>query len=266
MSRHIVLYRGLDFEQEELEHAQKHFVCTDRRPTIRFGDIVIGRYSVYPFYSDQEKDLEYIGAGFINSYYQHRYIADLQNYVYDLKELTPRTWDNLESLPETGPFILKGETNSRKSNWKRDMFAEDKKAAIEVYSRLSDDSLIGYQKIYIRQYVPLVTYTTGIGGMPVTKEFRFFVAYGEVISGAYYWQTHVDELSEVPSPDEVPKEFLREVIKRVNNQSNFYTIDVAQAVSGEWIVIELNDGQMAGLSCNKAEVLYKNLANVINKR
>lgn len=260
MSRNIILYRGLDFEQEELDHAKLYFTCTDRRPVIKPGDLVIGRYSVYPFYAEQAKDLEYIGANFINSYAQHRYVADLQNYVYDLKELTPRTWDDLSMIPEKGPFILKGETNSRKFNWNRDMYAETKKDAIEVFSRLSDDGLVGHQKIYVRQYVPLVTYMIGLGGIPITKEFRFFVAYGKVISGGYYWQTYMDQLSKVPSPEEVPREFLQEVINRVGNQCNFYTIDVAQTDSGEWIVIELNEGQMAGLSCNNPEILYKNLA------
>jgi hypothetical protein len=34
---------------------------------------------------------------------------------------------------------------------------------------------------------------------------------------------------------------------------------VAKTQSGEWIVIELNDGQMAGLSDNDPSVLYHNL-------
>lgn len=263
MNRPIILYRGDDFEKEELESASKYFTCTKRRPLIQKDDFVIGRYSLWPFYADQVKDIEYVGAKLINDYHQHRYIADLQNYVADLRELTPRTWVNLVDLPETGPFVLKGETNSRKSNWKQDMFAPDKKTAIEIYGRLSSDSLIGQQNIYIRQYVPLVTYMEGINGMPVTKEFRFFIAYGQVISGGYYWQNYVDELFHPPEPSQVPQDFLDKVIERVGNNSNFYVIDVAQTLSGDWIVIELNDGQQSGLSCNDPEVLYNNLRQVL---
>lgn len=262
----VILYRGFDFEREELESARKYFACTNRRPYIQKNDLVIGRYSLWPFYADQAHDIEYVGASLINSYQQHRYIADLQNYVADLQELTPKTWNNLVDLPDTGPFILKGETNSRKSNWKEDMFAPDKKTAIEIYGRLSNDSLIGQQNIYIRQYVPLVTYMEGINGMPVTKEFRFFVAYGQVISGGYYWQNYIDELSSPPEPSQVPKDFLNKVIKRVGMNSNFYVIDVAQTLSGEWIVIELNDGQQSGLSCNDPDLLYKNLHQVLRSR
>ena len=264
MSRHVILYRGLDFEREELEAASQYFTCTNRRPDIQKGDFVIGRYSLLPFYGEQAKDIEYVGAKLINDYNKHLYVADLQNYVYDLKELTPRTWCDLQDLPEGKSFVLKGETNSRKSNWKRDMFAADKKEAIEVYGRLSDDGLIGNQKIFIREYVPLMKYLDGINGMPVTKEFRFFVAFNHILCGEYYWQNYIDDLPEKPDPKEVSASFLQEVIRRVDGQSNFYTIDVGQTQSGEWTVIELNEGQQAGLSCNKPEDLYYNLSRVLN--
>jgi len=262
----VILYRGDSFEQEELEIASKYFYCTNRRPNIKENNLVIGRYSLWPFYSEQEKDIEYVGAKLINSSHQYRYIADLKNYVFDLKELTPRTWDNLQDLPNNISFVLKGETNSRKSNWKQDMFAVDKKAAIEVHGRLSNDSLIGYQNIYIREYVPLVKYMDGINGMPVTKEFRFFVAYGKVLCGDYYWQNYIDDLPNKPDMNEVPQSFLQEVIHRVGNNSNFYVIDVGQKISGEWIVIELNDGQQAGIpGTNCVEGLYLNLLKTIGE-
>ena len=263
MNRNIILYRGADFEQEELSEAHQFFECTNRRPDIQEADLVIGRYSLLPFYAEQAKDVEYVGGKLINNYQQHRYIADLQNWVMDLRELTPRTWRSLEDLPEKGPFVLKGETNSRKSNWLRDMYAPDKKAAIEIYSRLMDDSLIGHQKIYIRRYEPMVTYLEGVNGMPITKEFRFFVAYKQILCGGYYWQNYIDHLPEIPNPNEVPIEFLQDVVERVGDQSNFYTIDVGISISEKPFVMELNEGQMAGLSGCNPFTLYKNLDKAI---
>lgn len=263
--RPIILYRGNEFIDGELASASKYFECTNRRPDIKKDDLVIPRYSCLPFYFEQEQDIKYVGAQFINSHQQHLYIADLQNYVVDLKELTPATWKDLQDLPDNTSFVLKGETNSKKNSWLTDMFAVDKNAAIEVYNRLSNDGLIGLQKIYIRQYVPLEKYFDGVNGMPVTKEFRFFVAYGEIISGAFYWQNYIDDIGYEPNVSEVPVGFLDKVIKKIGDQCNFYVIDVAKTQSGDWIVVELNDGSMSGLSCNKPEVLYKNLYNSINK-
>lgn len=264
-SKYKIYYRKSLFDKEELKAAQKYFNCVDLVSDIKEGDFIIPRYSLYPFPRDQEREIINMGAKVINTYNQHLYIADLQNYVIDLGELTPKTWDDISKIPEDGPFILKGETNSKKSYWLKNMFAKNKREAIEVHSRLLEDSLISEQKIYIREYVPLVTYLIGIGGIPITKEFRFFVAYGQILTGGYYWQNYSEDLECVPSVDEVPKEFLQKVIDKVGNNSNFYVIDVAQKQNGDWIVIELNDGMQGGLSENDPDTLYKNLKEAIDK-
>lgn len=233
---------------------------------VQAGDLVVGRYSVLPFYKDIERDLRLSEATLINTLAQHRYVADVREYAADLKEMTPETWTRLEDLPEDGPFVLKGETNSRKFDWNTHMFANNKRDAIVVHSRLVDDSLIREQNIVIRRYVPLKTYLKGIKDLPVTKEFRFFVCYGVVLCGGYYWSSHVDDLPEVPSPDEVPPSFLQEALRRIGDRVNFYALDVAQTESGDWIVIELNDGQMSGTSCNDLPTLYRRLKEVIQER
>jgi len=267
-------YRKSLMDKAELVSAQKHFTCVDlisNLPIIQSYEVgdqkstVVARYSLFPFPRDQEREIINMGHQLINSYEQHRYIADLQNYVFDLKELTPKTWTRLEDLPEQGPFILKGETNSRKQNWSRDMFASNKQEAIAVHSRLCDDGLIGNQNIYIRQYEPMITYLTGLNGIPITKEFRFFVAYGQVIAGGYYWQNYADDLPAIPDYHEVPSSFLQEVIKRVDGQVNFFVIDVGQKLNGEWQVVELNDGQQSGLSCIDPETLYARLYKALNR-
>ncbi len=139
------------------------------------------------------------------------------------------------------------------------MFAKNKQEAIQVYRNLQDDSLIASQDVYVREYVPLVKLGEGIGGQPVTMEFRFFVLFGKVISGGFYWSTFVDELEAVPNPNSVPDEFLQKAINRVKDKINFFVLDVAQKENGDWVVVELNDGQMSGLSENDPEILYKNM-------
>ena len=102
--------------------------------------------------------------------------------------------------------------------------------------------------------------------MPVTKEFRFFVAYGKILCGDYYWQNYIDDLPEVPKVSDVPIDFLQKVIDRIGNKSNFYVIDVGQRQAGNCIVIELNDGQQAGLpGYHCATDLYYNLSKVIGE-
>lgn len=262
----IIYYRPSLMEESELSAAKQHFKCVSLLSDIDSDSLVIPRYSLFPFPLDQEKEILSRGASLINTFNQHRYAADLQNYVLDLQGLTPKTWDRLQDILQEGPFILKGETNSKKSNWKLDMFALNKQEAIAIHGRLCDDGLIGQQKIFVRQYVPLKTYLLGIGDIPITEEYRFFAAYGEILCGAYYWQNYLEDLSEVPDHTRVPQEFLQQVLSRIDGQINFVVIDVAKTEAGEWLVIELNDGCQSGLSCIDPNVLYARLKEVIKEK
>ncbi len=253
-----ILFRSSLDTQHEQEVISKYFHIYTSRMNIIENSLVIARYSCWPFYKELEDDLKYKNSHLINSYSQHLYAADLINYVSDLKELTPETWTDITHVPDI-PVILKGETNGKKFQWSSMMFAANKKEAIEVYGKLCNDGLISEQKIYIRKYVPLKTYLIGFQGLPITHEFRIFVAYGQVLSKGYYWSNYYEDLEEKPDPETIPKDFIDEVIKRIGTKINFYAVDVAQTQEGHWIVVEVNDGQQAGLSCNDPKELYSNL-------
>lgn len=254
-------------DEDELAAAKRHFVTYKSRMSVTGGELVVGRYSVLPYYKELENDINSVGAALINSYKQHRYVADLQNYAADLGELTPRAWNWREFpyLPDM-PFIIKGETNSRKDLWDTHMFAQTKEDAVAVYQRLMADSLISRQEIYVREYVPLKKLGVGLHQQPITVEFRFFVLYGQIVSGGFYWSNHLGDIEEVPSPTMVPQEFLRSAIDRVKDNVNFFVMDVALTESGRWVVIELNDGQMSGLSENDPNVLYMNMKHLMFKQ
>ena len=264
--RPVVLFRDQGMaEQGEREVIEKYFTVITQRADVRKHSYrtVIPRYSCLPFYKEFETDVVSLGGRLINSYSEHRYLADLQNWVGDLKEMTPKTWFRLQDIPEKGPFFLKGETNSLKSLWPEGCYAETRREAIDVSRRLLQDSLISTQNVYIREFIKLKTVATGLNGMPVANEFRFFVYKGQILTGAFYWSSHVADLPAVPSADQVPKAFLDEVLRRIGDNANFYVVDAAQTESGEWIVVELNDACMSGLSENDPDTLYRNLRAVL---
>ncbi len=265
--RHVILYRRCNNpndDDREIKALQSvGFTLLTNRAEIKPGDLVVPRYSALPFYNELAKDVELLGGKLINSVSEHNYVADFRSYVADLQELTPDSWDKLENLPDEGSFVLKGATNSKKFHWNTMMFAPDKKAAMDVYSLLCKDSLIGYQEIFIRRYVPLKTYMIGLSGLPITKEFRFFVYKGNLLCGSFYWSSHIEEIDPPPDINEVPESFLKEVMARIGDNVSFYVIDVAQTEEGKWIVIELNDGMMSGLSLNDPNLLYVNLKSCL---
>ncbi len=260
-----ILFRGSLAEEGELEIAKEFLPVIGSRVVAQPGDLIVGRYSVLPYYRELVADLGVHQATLINDYRAHRYVADLQNWYGDLEDVTPQTWFRVEDVPrfEPGPFILKGETNSRKSNWRTHMFAFDHAAITAVLLRLLDDTFIGgQQKIYVRKFEPMVTYGEGISGLPISKEFRFFVCDGVIIGQGFYWSEHVEEI-QAPSPDEVPQAFLDKVIAAVGQNIRFWVMDVGQKLNGDWMVVELNDGQMSGLSCVNPHQLYANLREVL---
>lgn len=258
----VILMRAALAEEKELQIASKYFPVYQYRSQIPSNSLVIGRYSVLPYYKELEVDLSEKNSYLVNSYHQHAWIADLKEWYQDLHGLTPKTWFSLAEIPPEGPFVLKGATNSRKFDWNTHMFAKNKTEAIQVYGRLTKDSLIGNQDIYIRQYVPLKRLETGVNDLPISEEYRFFILNGKIVSSAFYWSSHVDDLTEVPSPDRVPESFMREVISRIGSNANFVVVDVAITETGDPIVIELNDGQMSGLSENDPDKFYSNLKKI----
>lgn len=251
-------------EEKEEEEAKKHFKVVNLRSQIPPNSLVVGRYSVLPYYLELEQDLHANGSCLVNSYQQHVWIADMREWYQEFIGITPKTWFSLAEIPENGPFVLKGATNSRKFHWNTHMFAKNKREAIEVYGRLSKDGLIGDQDIYIRQYVPLRHLAEGLNGLPISEEYRFFILDGKVLTSAFYWSSHVDDLTTTYTPDRVPESFVRDVITRIGCNARFVVVDIGIREDGSPVVIELNDGQMSGLSENNPNILYSEMKKVLD--
>jgi len=255
----VVYLRSVLAEEEEKLAAAKYFNVVDHRAAIPADSLVIPRYSALPFYKELERDMLDMGCKLINTWKQHCYVADIRNWYEDLEFCTPKTWFRFEEMPENGPFVMKGATNSRKFEWNTHMYAEDRRDAAEVVGRLMQDSMIGEQEIYGRQYVPLKRLATGLNGLPISEEYRFFILDGKVIGSGFYWSSHLDDLDQEYSPSAVPQNFLDNVIQAVGNNIRFWVLDVAKTAKGYWIVVELNDGQQSGLSEVDPDNFYKTL-------
>jgi len=257
----VIYFRGSLAEEEEKLAAAKYFPVVERRTAVPEGSLIIPRYSALPFNEELEQDVKALGSELINSHAEHVYVANLRNWYYHLANYTPRTWFAMDQLPEEGPFVLKGATNSKKHQWTTHMFARDKREAIEVFGRLAADGYVGHQPIYARQYVPLRKLCDPISPQagPVCEEYRFFVLDGVVLASGFYWSNYQDDIEEKMDPGVVPWEFLSAVICQVWEHIRFWAVDVARTEAGDWIVVELNDGQQSGLSAVDPEDLYRAL-------
>lgn len=253
----IILFRG-DFGDDaraELTLAQAHMPVTESRVGLD-ERLVIGRYSVLPFYQELERDLEAQGSTLANTTRQHRFVADFHWYDV-LKDLTPRTWFDLVSLPKDGgPFVVKGLTNSRKFEWKQRMFAPTYADVLRITTELGQDGLIGPQGLVYREFVPLKVLEVGLNDLPFANEWRFFFWGTDLLAHGFYW-TATEKRAPI---SDLGIWTAKEAAKRIAPHVNFFVVDVAETADGRWIVIEVNDGQMSGLSDCDADELYENLA------
>lgn len=258
----VLLRKTLDAEGE-FEISSRHFLTLNFRSEIPRDSLVVGRYSVLPFYQELEEEITGRNSRLINSYAQHTFIADVMAWANGpLKDLTPRTWDNWANLPADGSFVLKGRTNSRKGRWNTHMFAPSRADVPTIARRLLDDQMISEQGIIVREYVPLKQLDIGLNGLPISNEWRtFWLADKNCLSclaAGFYWQSHPEARTKA-SLDVRGQEVMWDAARAIAPHANFFVIDIAETATGDWIVVEVNDGQMSGLSCCDANKLYHNL-------
>jgi hypothetical protein len=253
----VVLFRNSREFEDEWHVCRKYFPTVEQRTACR-DQLVIARYSALPYYRELEIDLQNLGCRLINSYAEHSWIANF-DYYQDLAEFTPESWDDytFQYCDYPGPFVIKGRTNSRKFEWNRLMFAPTRKDAIRISAELAGDGLIGPQGVIYRKYIPLRTFEVGLNGLPFTNEFRFFFFREQCLSYGYYWSS-ADDVS-LGQLDPLAFELAHKVAKIAAEHVPFFVLDLAETEEGNWILIEVNDGQQSGLSENDPELLYSHL-------
>ena len=187
-------------------------------------------------------------------YQNCHYLPDSLPYITDR---TPTTVfekfdseDSLDRLIERSkifgqnPVILKDYVKSEKHDWDTACFVknasdiDDLKRSINNLLKLRGKYL--NEGIVIRQFEELNQLTIhSKSGMPLTEEYRLFF-FNKKLVGIYdYWEEGEYNSSK---PDTTAFE---EIAKRID--SNFFSMDIASKKNGELIIIELGDGQVAGL-------------------
>ncbi len=203
----------------------------------------------------------------INSPTEYQHCHYLPDSYSKIKSKTPKSnwateFDNDAVLKLTkkfgeSPIIVKDFVKSEKHNWEDACFipnASDSgkvKSIVEKFIELRGDSL--NEGLVFREFVELEFLTEhSKSGMPLTKEFRVFFANKKIIKVFDYWDE--GEYGETkPELDD----FI-EIAQYID--SKFFTIDIAKKKNGDWIIMELGDGQVAGLPDNADRTeFYSNL-------
>lgn len=161
------------------------------------------------------------------------------------------------------PVIVKDFVKSAKHHWREACFIPDSSEGEQVrkvisrFLELRGSDLEG--GLVFRKFVAFKSLTThSKSGMPLTKEFRLFVLDGEIVHWFNYWEEGNYENCQPPI------EQFAALAKKP--QSRFFTMDIAQTETDEWLVVELGDGQVAGLPENTSvSAFYQSLHNRLSR-
>jgi ATP-grasp domain-containing protein len=266
----IVLFRSDNTPDAnaEREIAAQSFQVVGLRSHVPELSLVIGRYSVLPYFRELELDLQKAGSRLLNNWWSHNWIANFVDYYEALREFTPRSWVEREFATSgyDGPVIIKGRTNSRKRKWRHGMWAANRAEAVELANELANDPLLGPQGLIYREYVPLVTFEHDpISGLPITNEWRCFFYKTTLLGHGYYWVTASDEARAKASCPNEAVQFACKLATIAAEHTNFFVLDIAEKQSGGWMLVEVNDGQQSGLSEVRADVLYPALKAALSR-
>ncbi len=161
------------------------------------------------------------------------------------------------------PIIVKDYVKSRKHEWLEACYIPNAadwdhvEQVVRLFLERQGDDL--NEGLVFREFVELEFLENHArSGMPLSREMRVFVLDGRPVYVSNYWSAGKDQGFE-----QVLNEFL-EVIASI--ESRFFTIDFAKRKDGPWLVLELGDGQTAGLPDDTDEkgfydCLYKALSD-----
>ncbi|MGF9697322.1 ATP-grasp domain-containing protein [Paenibacillus sp. MABNR03] len=142
------------------------------------------------------------------------------------------------------PIIVKDYVKSRKHEWKEACFIpsavddEHVRQVVHNFITLQGEDL--NEGLVFREFVPLefLSYHDQ-SGMPLSREMRVFILDGKPVYISNYW----DEGQDAAFMEGLGS--FMEIARTI--ESRFFTMDFAKQEGGSWIILELGDGQVAGL-------------------
>jgi hypothetical protein len=252
-------FETLLFNFEDLTSGDRISLATKRiKPNDKLANVIYRGWMLTPkHYSILYNDLLSKNFKLINTAEQYQNCHYLPDSLKFIESRTPKTvfekFDNEKSIgiliDKSKVFgqksvILKDYVKSEKHDWETACFVVDAsdtdklKQTINKLIKLRDKYL--NEGIVVREFVELNDLTIhSKSGMPLTEEYRLFFCNKKLVGIYDYWEEGEYKLSK---PDTTEFE---EIAKRV--ESNFFSMDIARQKNGELIIIELGDGQVAGL-------------------
>jgi hypothetical protein len=186
---------------------------------------------------------QYIHCHYLPNSFEHIQLKSMETKWMKVTEMDLLLKAMLKSFGNSA-LIVKDYVKSRKHDWHEACFiptASDTEQAEKVIRRFIElQAEMLAEGIVLREFVELeIMGYHPLSNMPLANERRLFFLNHQLIANFEYW----DEM--LYNNDHFPLEEFVTLARKV--KSNFFTMDVAKKSNGEWIIMELGDGQVSGL-------------------
>lgn len=224
---------------------------------------VVARIGPFLDYSLACDSLLATGIKLIHTSEQHDRCSRLPHWYPLLSDLTPKS-KVYESLPTvedierefSWPVFVKGERQTNQH--KRSLSIIENAASFEyLLEQWQQNTMLHWQKLVCREYVPLQLIEPATGDrLPSSCEFRLFYWRQQLVSiGRYWYEAKPYELSQQEQAQ--VEDLGNEVARRL--EVCFLAVDIAKTAKGDWIVIEVNDGQESGYVANNPILMWEKI-------
>ncbi|MBD2292837.1 ATP-grasp domain-containing protein [Anabaena sphaerica FACHB-251] len=193
------------------------------------------------------------GIKLLNNPLEHQIAQEFDMFYPLLQGLTPEsviitsTDECIKASELLGfPVFVKGAIQSRKQQGWKSCVANNLEELTELTAKLLKLKYAARDRIIVRKLVNLRYQRFANNGFPMGREFRCFIYNHQILKYGYYWDGK-DDLSKLSTAEEEQVLNLA-ILASQRLQVPYIAVDIGQLESGEWIVIEIGDGQFSGLS------------------
>jgi hypothetical protein len=245
-----VYYIPKDFSQcENAENALWH-IPTQPSPTKGFW---IGFIPTPERYEAIYNELLGKQIQLLNTFQEHLLAQEFDRAYPYLEGITPKSFlltnldDCQQVIEKLGfPVFVRGAVRSRKAAGLKACVATTRLELQLLVKQFLDSEYRSRGRVIVREFVNLKHARSSKEGFPLGREYRVFVYRNKVLGFSYYWEGE-DPYKKL-SPDEEQQVLSLAIEAAARLGVPFMAVDIGQTENGQWIIIEVNDGQFAGTS------------------
>lgn len=226
----------------------------------------VGAFDDYEtFYSNAAKE----GINLVHSPEEHTRCTSLPIWYPLIEKLTPRSrwysdipdFDEIES--EFGlPVFIKGSRQTSKHNAAASIVQnhQDFDEAVRIFR---SDPILHWQDFVCRELVALRSISGGSDDkIPASFEFRTFWWKGALVGSGPYW-LEANKYNWSEAEKSTALKIAKIAVDAIN--CAFLVVDLAQTTTGDWVVIECNDGMESGYAGASPYAIWQNIIDRENK-